>query len=210
MGSTERRERQRQEMRRKILDAARELFVNEGPGSVTMRRIAGKIEYSATAIYTHFPSKEALIRDLCESDFFAFAADFMTVTDLTDPAQFLRETGRLYIRFALTHPSQFRLLFMTPIADRGTFADDPRKGNPLHDPYAYVRQAMEVAMQAGVIRQDLTDPSILAQTIWAGIHGVAALQVSVGGDPWIDWAPLETRIELMLEVLLRGIGRGES
>ena len=61
MGSKERRERERDAVRTKILDAARELFVAHGYGGVSMRAIADKIEYSPTVVYKHFEDKEALI-----------------------------------------------------------------------------------------------------------------------------------------------------
>ena len=65
MGISERRERDRQAVRSKILDAARDLFAAEGYDAVTMRRIAEAIEYSPTTIYLHFKDKDALIRELC-------------------------------------------------------------------------------------------------------------------------------------------------
>src|ERR1700751_6037572 len=58
LGTTERRERERQELRSRILDAARELFAEQGYDAVTMRGIAERIEYSPTAIYFHFKDKE--------------------------------------------------------------------------------------------------------------------------------------------------------
>ncbi len=73
MGTKERREREREELRTRILDAARELFAEEGYEAVTMRRIADRIEYSPTAIYFHFRDKEALMRELCDHDFRALA-----------------------------------------------------------------------------------------------------------------------------------------
>ena len=69
MGITERREREREEVRKKILDAARELFEREGYDNVTMRRIADAIEYSPTTIYLHFEDKDDLVRALCHEDF---------------------------------------------------------------------------------------------------------------------------------------------
>ena len=69
MGVTERREREREEVRTKILDAARDLFTSEGYEKVTMRRIAEAIEYSPTAIYLHFEDKEDLVLALCRQDF---------------------------------------------------------------------------------------------------------------------------------------------
>ena len=64
MGPKERREREREEIRTSILEAARDLFANEGVEAVTMRRIAEKIEYSPTAIYFHFKDKESLLAEL--------------------------------------------------------------------------------------------------------------------------------------------------
>ena len=45
MGTSERREREKEEVREKIRDAARELFAREGYDAVTMRKIAKSIEY---------------------------------------------------------------------------------------------------------------------------------------------------------------------
>ena len=93
MGTQERRERERQELRTKILDAARELFVSEGYEAVTMRKIAEKIEYSATAIYLHFADKDALVTELCRHDFRSFAAHFGRAAVSEDPVERLRARG---------------------------------------------------------------------------------------------------------------------
>ncbi|MFI5403492.1 MAG: TetR/AcrR family transcriptional regulator, partial [Planctomycetota bacterium] len=69
MGITERREREREEIRTRILDAARELFDSEGYEHVTMRRIADAIEYSPTTIYNHFTDKDDLVDALCHEEF---------------------------------------------------------------------------------------------------------------------------------------------
>ncbi len=69
LGTVERRERERQELRTRILDAARELFAEEGYDAVTMRKIADRIEYSPTAIYFHFRDKHALMRELVDARF---------------------------------------------------------------------------------------------------------------------------------------------
>ena len=58
MGIKERHERDREAVRRSILDAARELFVSEGYRNVSIRKIAEKIEYSPAALYGYFPSKD--------------------------------------------------------------------------------------------------------------------------------------------------------
>ena len=79
MGITERREREKQEVRQRILDAARELFVKDGYEAVTMRKVADAIEYSPTALYLHFKDKESLMRELCHGDFLSLARAFQRI-----------------------------------------------------------------------------------------------------------------------------------
>ena len=69
MGSMERRTRDREHTRAKILDAARRMFVRRGYEATTMRGIADEVEYTPTAIYHHFRNKEALLKELCAIDF---------------------------------------------------------------------------------------------------------------------------------------------
>ena len=69
MGVMERKAREREELKQQILDAARELFVRDGYESVSMRKIADKIEYSPAAIYTYFKDKDEILDCLCEETF---------------------------------------------------------------------------------------------------------------------------------------------
>ena len=69
MGIKERQERDREAVRRAILDAARELFVAEGFQNVSIRKIAERIEYSPAAIYGYFPSKDDIFFELAEEGF---------------------------------------------------------------------------------------------------------------------------------------------
>src|SRR5581483_10936141 len=69
MGIKERQERDREAVRRGILDAARELFVAEGYQNVSIRKIAERIEYSPAAIYSYFPSKDDIFFSLAEEGF---------------------------------------------------------------------------------------------------------------------------------------------
>ena len=87
MGVKERREREKSEVRDKILDAARELFIAEGYEGVSMRKVADKIEYTPTTIYGYFEDKEDLFRQLCHEDFARLAEVFQSAVmpaDLID------------------------------------------------------------------------------------------------------------------------------
>src|SRR5205085_1361185 len=136
---SERRERERLDLRTRILDAARELFIAEGFEAVSMRKIADKIEYSPTAIYLHFKDKTDLIRELCDEDFRSFAARFLELAQIPDPVERLRRAGQAYLEFGLTHPGHYRLMFMTP-KPPGVDAEHSalRRGNPDEDAYAFL------------------------------------------------------------------------
>src|SRR6266446_3347136 len=142
MGSAERRNRERLELREKILATAREMFASEGIEAVTMRKIAERIEYSATAIYQYFPDKDALLREICERDFAALAQQSMRVAREPDPVQRLRKLGRAYVEFALAHPSSYRLMFMTPKGVEQK-ANLEGRGVPERDAYAMLRSVVQ-------------------------------------------------------------------
>ena len=208
MGVRERRERERQETREKILDAARELFVAEGYEGVSMRKVAEKIEYSPTAIYVHFADKEELFRELCHRDYAALAQVFQSSMISTQPIERLRQIGAIYIDFGTRYPNHYKFMFMTPHPGHELDEEDREMmGNPEMDAYAFLKWAVQQALDAGCFRQELTDSELISQTLWASVHGVISLQIAKGADCWVDWRPMQERAEMMLDITLRGLTR---
>jgi AcrR family transcriptional regulator len=208
MGVAERKDREKEALRRKIMDAARTLFVEQGYESVSMRKIADAIEYSPTAIYLHFADKAALLRDICREDFAALAAAEAKAARVEDPIERIRQIGLAYMRFGVRHPQQYRLMFMTPLDQdelKPTEEDLAHKGDPAHDGYAVLQAAVREAQAAGRFRPELTDRELLCQTLWAGVHGATALQVTMKDDPWFSFRAFEKRALLMVDTLLRGL-----
>ena len=206
MGVKERREREKVETREIILDAARELFATEGYEGVSMRKVAEKIEYSPTAIYVHFKDKEELFHELCHEDFERLAAEFQKRPLPSDPVEQIRQIGRIYIEFGIRYPNHFKLMFMTPHPPAPLNEKDHEvKGNPEKDSYAFLMLTVRQALAAGRFREELKDPDLIAQTLWASVHGVISLQIAKCNDAWVDWAPLEERIQTMTDSVLRGL-----
>ncbi len=207
MGPRERREREREEIRTLILDAARELFVAEGYDAVTMRRIAERIEYSPTAIYFHFRDKDALIRELCDADFLKLALQFRDIAQIPDPIERLRLAGHAYLRFGMENPNHYRLMFMTPHPPSKVEDHALQRGNPEEDAYAFLKGIIEQAIAEGRFRDEFGNADLVSQTMWAGVHGVISLQIAKCNDDWIDWTPLETRAKTMIDTLIAGMVR---
>jgi len=210
MTSADRRARQKAELREHILDAARALFARQGFEAVTLRGIAAAIEYAPAAIYGHFADKEELVRALCQRDWDQLNAQFARLLSIADPLERIRAAGRVFVRFAVANPNHFRVLFLqhqTLSEDEGMRA---RKGDPARDGYAFLRQAVAQALAQKRLRAELSDPDLLAQTFWAGVQGVASIEIAFHGDPWVDFRPLAQRTEAVLDALLGGFAAGGS
>lgn len=210
MGPKERREREREEIRTRILDAARELFAAEGIDSVTMRSIAERIEYSPTAIYFHFRDKETLIAELCACDFRGFGMRIAPLATVADPIERLRATGHAYVEFGLENPSHYRFMFMTPKPAEAESAADVERGNPEEDAYAFLTGIVAEAVAQKRFRPEANDVSLASQVIWAGVHGVVSLEIAKCHDKWVDWRPVAVRAKLMIDVLIDGMSAGAA
>jgi len=208
MGVVERRERERTELREKILDAARELFTSEGYEGVSMRKVAQQIEYSPTAIYVYFKDKEDLFHQLCHEDFAKLAEVFQDAGEASSPLERLQLIGRTYAEFGRRYPNHYKLMFMTPHPPQALDESDRAiKGNPERDAYAFLKRTVEEAIAGGYLLPEFVDPELVSQTLWAATHGVISLQIAKCNDEWVEWRGLELRVETMLEVVLRGIRR---
>jgi len=204
----ERREREKSETRDKILDAARELFVVEGYEGVSMRRVAEKIEYSPTAIYVYFADKQQLFHELCQQDD-ARLAEVMQSSEMSlDPMERLKQIGRTYTEFGVRYPNHYKFMFMTAHPPHEPDEEDRAvMGNPEVDAYAFLKWAVQQAIDAGRLREELQDAELISQTLWASVHGVIALHIAKCSDPWVDWRPLQQRAEMMLDITMRGMVR---
>jgi AcrR family transcriptional regulator len=177
MGITERREREREEIRARILDAARELFASEGYEHVTMRRIAEAIEYSPTTIYNHFEDKDDLVRALCEDDFSRLLQVFREEDPPADPVEWIRRLARAYARFGLELPNHYRFMFMTPHKK-----DDDGPLSPGDQSFEVLRIAVARAIETGQFRRGNVDT--VSQVLWSSVHGVVALLITLPRDLW--------------------------
>jgi len=200
-------EAEKQQLKTLIIDAARALFVSKGVEAVSMREIAKRIGYSATSIYLHFKDKEALLHAICDTDFLALASSLNDIMQIEDPVDRMVALGHGYAEFALTHPNHYRLMFMTPHPPCDLDNPNVEKNNAEQDAYMQLKTVVTAVYKAGRFRKKLTDVDLIAQTIWAGMHGVCALEITMSDDEWVEWAAVSDRLKFMQEVLMRGLIR---
>jgi AcrR family transcriptional regulator len=201
--SRERRERERAATRRKILEAARGMFVRHGYEGTTMRAIAAKIGYTPTAIYHHFKDKDALVAELSGLDFRALAQALRRTGAVADPVERLAKIGEAYVEFALTHPMPYQFLFMTR---RPTGAAQPATTrDPGEDAYGFLRQTCVEVIATGRLRAEFTDADELAQMAWGSLHGLVALRIAKGDQPSFQWRDVRQTAGKIGDALIRGI-----
>jgi AcrR family transcriptional regulator len=196
-------------LRESILAAARELFIELGYEATTMRKIAEHIGYSATTLYLHFADKNAIMAELCHRDFAELAARSVEVMAEPDPVVRLGRLGKAYTEFGLRNPNHYRLMFMTRKTDVQAINASPEwadvKGDPGRDAYALLVATVRDAMQAGALRDDLKDPEMVGQMLWASLHGLVSLYLDHCKDDWMTWRPVRSLADGMLRMILGGV-----
>jgi len=209
MGIKERQERDREAVRRSILDAARELFVSEGYRNVSIRKIAEKIEYSPAAIYGYFPSKDHIFYALAEEGFrLLHTADSETDLDAglehLEPLDRIRAIfWRLY-EFSREHPQYFELMFV----DRSV----PRISQA-YERFAFARRMkahlvaqIQSCIDGGALPSHL-NANVVFRVLTMGLLGAAMMRLSDRLGPGEN---AETLARDVLTVMFRGLQSGAA
>lgn len=192
-------------LRAKIIDTARDVFIHKGVEAVTMRDIAKRVGYSATAIYLYFADKQALIQAVCDTDLLKLASEFKKVLVIQDPVERLFALGRAYAMFALNYPNHYRMIFMTPHAPLDPAASNIEQNNVEQDAYFQLKSVVSEVHAAGKFKPEINDPELAAQTIWAAMHGVCSLDIILGKEQTIQWCAIEARLQAMQTIIATGM-----
>ena len=205
MGTAERREREREELRDKIVEAARDILSERGLEGFSMREIARRIEYSPATIYLYFTSKEELLRAVVGEGMRRLSeviAKEMSSAGPVSAAERYRASGRGYVRFALENTAYFHVIFDLPgVAQMGE--DCPASESQL-DQAAFDRVVCVLgdACREGSYRADL-DVVQAAVIGWGTLHGMLSLYLS---GHLQDFAPTREQFEVLVERSLDMIG----
>jgi AcrR family transcriptional regulator len=206
MGVLERRAREKEVLRAKILDAATSLFVEEGYENVSIRRIAEKIEYSPATIYIYFKDKAELIQAICEE---AFGEMLETIGEAgrsaKDPIEGLRAGLRAYIDFGVTHPSHYLIVFGSSGSVPADAATCEQPSDLAMQTFDLLRNAIRSCVDAGAI--PTSDVETASQTTWMAIHGITSLAINANsgacaGFPWMRTVHL---IDSALDLVVSGL-----
>ena len=203
LGIVERKAREKQEVKDLILDAARKLFVRDGYESVSMRKIADQIEYSPATIYTYFKDKDEILDCLCEETFLKLHRERLASIHLLkgDPLEDLKLGMETYVRFGIEHPDHYIVTFVLKAAPyEQPVHRESRKAKAGFQCFGDMRDLVRRCIEEGKLKQ--ADPEETSQALWAGIHGLTTLLITMSGFPFVE---RERLIKRTLEILIRGV-----
>ena len=175
MGVKERREREKQELKQSILDAAREIASQDGWQAVTIRRVAEMIEYSPPTIYEYFESKDAILVELVGQGFNILFGKMGTAFDATnDPNLRMIKLALAYCDFAWDHPELYQVMHGLGGASRSTSDLPQTRESHGIDPMliAAVRDIF------GAVELNPDDLHAALDIQWATLHGIVSLTMS--------------------------------
>ncbi|MTH15834.1 TetR/AcrR family transcriptional regulator [Flavobacterium sp. LC2016-01] len=163
--------KEKENMRKLILDGARKVFLEKGYELTSMRNIAEAIDYSPSSIYFYFKEKGEIFHELHEEGFRVLLSSMQVLEHVSDPFERLKAMGHVFLDFAIHNKDFYNLMFIVDEPLKKKSEDDPwRMGvRTLDYLISVVRQCMETGRFKGM------DAENLSFTILSSLHGMSAL-----------------------------------
>ncbi|QCP49380.1 TetR/AcrR family transcriptional regulator [Trinickia violacea] len=211
MGIAERKNRQKQALRERILEASRAIVMREGFAALSMRKIADAIEYSPATLYLHFESRDDIARALCAEGYDQLLASLAPHARIVEPQARLRAIAHAYVAFGLANRETYRLIFMedpsyTDSALGGASAGGASSeagqaaaegANPEAGDAAFrlLIDSVDELKAAGRVSAS-ADSHTWVEALWATLHGIVALTLTC---PVYPQSPVEKLVDAAID-----------
>lgn len=213
MGTAERKEREKEQRRETIIEAAEAVMEERGLDQFTMDEVAEKAEVSKGALYLHFKNKTALILSVClkGSSLLNSKMSKILTQDCTG-LDMIRLIGETYLHFVSEHRVYFNAFIHYENIQDKDFLDNSLYANQCEDStrqaMTYVTRALQIGMQDGSINSSY-NPKELAVMIWASSRGIVQLAHFQGvGHHFKVIEELEINIESVFQNFIKLLGAG--
>lgn len=156
--------------REEILAAATEAALAAGTGDVSLREVARRAGLVPSALYNHFPDKEALIAAVAMRALGGLSSHLGAIPDDQPASRRLEMLADAYLRYAAERPAEYRLIF------------DCLENPPVPwehylqvaEPFTLIVRACADGVRAGEFTSGV-DPGAMAYALWSLCHGHASL-----------------------------------
>jgi AcrR family transcriptional regulator len=170
MGIAERKQEEKQEMHKRILDGARKIFLEKGYDQASMRNIAQEISYSPGSLYFYFKDKSEIFHELHKEGFRLLLSQLKVLDKVGDPFERLKAAGRVFIQFAQENKDYYNLMFIV----------DEQLKDPLAGGFQIAEEA--ISHMHGIVREcqqkgklQGMDSEYFTFMIISVVHGICAL-----------------------------------
>ena len=171
MGIKQRKDREREEMKDLILEAAKRISIEEGFEKVSIRKIAEEIEYSPGTIYLYFKNRDEILFEIHNIAFQKFYEEQLKISHIKEPFEKLREHGRVYIKFGLDNPDLYELMFI--VQAPGNEIESTQSWNEGMKTFDFLRSNIQECLDAGYFKG--SDANTLSIAMWSLVHGIVSL-----------------------------------
>ncbi|MFK7989760.1 MAG: TetR/AcrR family transcriptional regulator [Sandaracinaceae bacterium] len=158
------------DLRAALLEGALALIEEGGVSALSLRAVARRVGVSAGAPYHHFPSRSALLAAIAMDGFSRLHAAIDASMEGIDGPERLDACGVGYVRFALSNPAHFRVMFRPELASREEFPEVEECASPV---FRHLIGLVQRGQEEGSVPAGDWQPQVLLA--WAACHGLASL-----------------------------------
>ena len=177
------------DLRAAVIAAGLDRLAQGDGAELGLRALARDVGVSATALYRHFPDKEALLDALADEGLRRLGAlQAQAWLKAGGGVAGFKATGIAYVRFAHDEPALFRLSFTRQMTDRKEGGDGGEVA------YNLLRAGVGEALPG------VADVDTAALHAWSLVHGLAMLIL----DRRIDWD--EAKVAEVVGLTFGGVG----
>jgi len=159
----ERKLRDKQARRVRIISAARRIAELEGWSHVTVRRLSDEIAYSQPVLYAHFESRERILDAVAIEGFQEIGLALEKARKRVKSGNVVESVAAAYLKFAASSPALFEVMFLQSVSVPFDEADTPPE---LRFAFAQLRE---------LFQGQGSKSEVLSELFWASLHGLAEL-----------------------------------
>ena len=198
-----RKQREKEEMRHLILEAAKKIFLTKGYEQASIRNIAEEIEYSPGTIYLYFKEKDEIFHALHQEGFRKLVESMAPLQFVSDPFERLKAMGSVYMDFAMNNKDFYDLMFIMQAPMN--FEENDACWEIGEDALDHLKNVLRDCQSAG--RFVGKDIEYLSFMIWSSMHGICALYCRERCNAYENMDPLDlvnNGFKLFIEMLEKG------
>ncbi|EHR52740.1 transcriptional regulator [Saccharomonospora marina XMU15] len=185
--------------RSELIEVAARLLADDGPDSLSVRRVAAAAGTSTMSVYTHFGSMSGLIQEVVQEGFNRLAREFDRIGRSADPVEDLALYGRVYRAVATANAHLYSVMFGGRTLASFKLSEQDRHYGRFN--LSKIVECCGRCIESGRFHE--RDAMLLAHHFWLAMHGIATLEI---GGYLIEPYPADLVFETQVVMLMVGAG----